>query len=61
MRNKAKNSPISKKHKEAQEIEELESGLIFLGCVGETKVIRKDSRALIRSFSDAGIGVNIAS
>lgn len=33
----------------------------FLGCVGETKVIRKDGEDLIESFLNAGVPVNIAS
>lgn len=33
----------------------------FLGCVGETKIIRKDSQDLVKSLLSAGLDVNIAS
>lgn len=59
-RNAEKDTPQAKK-KELNEFELLEQNLRFLGCVGETKVIRKDSQELVKSLISAGIEVNIAS
>jgi magnesium-transporting ATPase (P-type) len=60
-RKNTKNSPMNKKNEQEAKLEALESNLEFLGCVGETKVIRKDSRDLIQSFVNAGVRVSIAS
>ena len=60
-RNSEKDTPSAKKKEQQNEFESLEQSLRFLGCVGETKIIRKDSQDLVKSLLSAGLDVNIAS